>query len=113
MDARLQALLNNSASMSKLLPDQKLVVQLWSNAQFFGQPTDNTSLFTYPQGLEEMTPDQLLNIELYAIANTLGLPTDGLLLNNRVVQSVGVGVPTSNLLPRLIQNAWFKNIKAY
>jgi hypothetical protein len=113
MDPRLQTLLNNSASISKVLPDQQLLMQLWLNAQFFGIPSDWTTLSNIPSGFKFLSPSELLAIELYAIANKLGLPTDGAALLARVQQSTGFpGTPGADL-PSLVQNIWFKNLGAY
>ena len=113
MDPRLQTLLNNSASITKLLPDDKLLAELWLNAQLFGIPSDWTTLNNVPKGFKFLSPDQKLNIEIYAIASKLGLPTDGAAIMNYVRQSVGYPSKEDSNLGFLIDNVWLKNIGAY
>lgn len=113
MDPRLQNLLTNSASITKIVPDQQLLMQLWVDALFYGLPTDWGTLSSYPSGLEFISPQQSLAIEIYALANKLGLPTDGQQLYNRLIALTGSQTAPGARLPVLIENAWFRNIGAY
>ena len=112
MDPRLQTLLTNSASISKIVPDNQLLMQLVLNSLFYGQPTDAGSLAKVdPVGMMFLSPQENLAIEIYAIASKLGLPTDGQSLYNACFAASGPFLASQ--LPTKIQSAWFKNIGAF
>lgn len=112
MDPRLIALINNSAGMTQLLPDEKLLCQIWLVAQFSGIPSDWTTISNRPRGLMTLSPDQQLNVQLYALANKLGQPNTGDALLSRVQASLGIpGKP--NDFPELLLNVTLKAFGAY